>query len=66
MVSAGLCQLVTPSALAHTASEHCVESDGVPIRYRGWNAGETDKPTLLLVHGYARMRAGGISSRLPA
>jgi pimeloyl-ACP methyl ester carboxylesterase len=37
---------------SHEASIGEVEVDGAMVRYRGWNLADTDKPGLVLVHGF--------------
>lgn len=39
-------------AIAHPAQSHFVDVNGAPIHYLTWNAHETDKPGLLLAHGF--------------
>ena len=39
-------------AIAHPTESHFVDVDGNAIHYLTWNAHETDKPGLLLAHGF--------------
>ena len=39
-------------AVATPTTSHFVESTGIHLHYRAWNAGDTSKPALLFVHGF--------------
>lgn len=39
-------------AIAHPTQSHFADVDGTAIHYLSWNAHETDKPGLLLAHGF--------------